>query len=210
MTVERLAEVVPPPAAPYDAFDGPWERLEAQLGTALPQDYKDFVRLYGEGQFMEFLSVYVPYSWSPYVQLLAEAKAMHLVFSGDPGFPYTLWPEPGGLLVWGGTDFGDYLFWLTDGPPDDWRVVMWGRGSHQTTVFEVGLTDLLAGMASGKIDSPDFPELLPCDCLFLPGTGNTRGGVLPGGNYADRPPRGPVFGPLRARLNFVWPGSGWD
>ena len=38
---------------------GPWEPVEAELGTALPQDYKDFVRVYGSGYFMQFLGIYV-------------------------------------------------------------------------------------------------------------------------------------------------------
>lgn len=47
MTIDTLLSAVPPPAAPFQAFTGPWEPVEAYLGTRLPQDYKDFSRLYG-------------------------------------------------------------------------------------------------------------------------------------------------------------------
>ena len=49
MTIENLMKVVPPPEAPFEAFGGTRELIEGELRTALPQDYKDFVRLYGNG-----------------------------------------------------------------------------------------------------------------------------------------------------------------
>lgn len=171
MTIEALIAVVAPPAAPVETYDGPWEAIETELGTALPQDYKDFVRLYGGGQFMEFLGVHVPMSWSPYVRLVPEAHAAARVFASFEGeLPHPLWPSPGGLLAFGKTDFGDYLFWLTRGAPDDWPVVVWGRGLQRFETFDCGLTDFLAGAATGQIVPEDFPEG-ECDCLFEPGPG---------------------------------------
>ncbi len=171
MTIERLLAAVPPPAAPVEAYDGLWEPIEADLGTRLPQDYKDFVRLYGEGEFMEFLGIHVPQSWSPYVRLLSEARATARIFgSFEEELPYSLWPTAGGLLAFGKTDFGDYLFWLTRGAPEDWTVVVWGRGLQQFEAFDCGLTDFLAGVATGQIDPQDFPEG-ECERLFEPGLG---------------------------------------
>ncbi len=44
-------------------------------------------------------------------------------------FPYAIFPEPGGLLEWGGNLNGDRCFWLTEDPdPDRWPVVVWFRG----------------------------------------------------------------------------------
>jgi len=173
MTIENLISVVPPPSAPEEAYLGPWEAIEADLGTKLPQDYKDFVRLYGSGRFMEFLGVHVPVSWSPYVRLQSEVReicdTIGIVGSADDNLPYPLWPEPGGLLPFGKTDFGDYLFWLPRGPPDDWGVVVWDRGMGHYEAFDCGLTDFLAGLATGEIEPKEFPEnMLPCDRLFEP------------------------------------------
>jgi len=170
MSIETLTKVVPSPAMPVEAYDGPWEPIEAELGTGLPQDYKDFVRLYGQGDFMEFLGVHVPNSWSPYVRLVPEVRAVAKVFASfDEDLPYDLWPTPGGLLVFGKTDFGDYLFWLTNGSPDDWTVVVWGRGLQQFEAFDCSLTDFLAGVAAGDILPDDFPEP-PYDAVFKPGS----------------------------------------
>lgn len=161
--------VVPPPKVPTEAYHGPWEPIEAELGTILPQDYKDFVRLYGEGQFMEFLGIHVPRFWSPYVRLVPQVRSAAQVFASfEEDLPYPLWPSPGGLLAFGKTDFGDYLFWLTRGSPEDWPVVVWGRGLQEFEVFDRSLTDFLAGVATGEIDPKDFPEG-ECDRLFEPG-----------------------------------------
>lgn len=69
VAIENLMKVVPPPETPFEAFRGTWELIEGEVGTALPQDYKDFCRLYGNGHFMDFLGVGVPRSRNPNVVL---------------------------------------------------------------------------------------------------------------------------------------------
>lgn len=167
MSIEALMEIVPPPAAPSEAFDGPWEPLEAELGRALPQDYKDFVRLYGLGTFVDFIWIYVPRCSLPHARLEAEVRAVHQNFFNDEEVRQLLWPARGGLLVFGRTQFGDYLFWLTRGPPDEWPVVVWGRGFWRLETFERSFTDFLAGIAGNEIEPEDFPES-PYDATFEP------------------------------------------
>ena len=156
---------------PFEAFAGPWEPIEAELGTALPQDYKDFVRLYGAGYFMEFLGVSVPRSKNPNTRFESEVGLICGTFADwdDEELPYPMWPDPGGLIPFGGTDNGDYLFWLPQGAPDDWGVVVWDRGMQQFEALNCGLTDFLAGLATGKVAPEEFPDsLLPCDQMFQP------------------------------------------
>jgi len=167
MSIEALMEVIPPPAAPLEAFSGPWEPIETALGKTLPQDYKDFVRLYGLGSFMQFLWVHVPETQSPYVRFDAQIRAVRTIYRDNDCFNQPLWPTRGGLLVFGATDFGDQLFWLTRGPPDEWPVVVWGRGLQEFEAFECGLTDFLAGVAKKEIFPEDFPEGR-CDWMFRP------------------------------------------
>jgi hypothetical protein len=168
MTIEALERVIPPPAVPFEAFSGPWEPIEAELGTALPQDYKDFVRLYGSGYFMEFMGIYVPRSRNPNLRLESRVRTIgeYLVYDDEP--PYPLWPSLGGLLNFGGTDNGDELFWLARGAPADWKVIVWDRGLFTFEVLECGLSDFLAGLVAGDILPAAFPEMLPCDRLFEP------------------------------------------
>lgn len=171
MTIDTLIKAVPPPALPSDAFSGPWEPIEAELGTPLPQDYKDFVRLYGAGYFMEFLGIDIPRSTNPNIRLETNVPIVCAGFLSidDAEWPYPFWPKPGGLLPFGGTDDGDMFFWLPRVSPADWGVVVWDRGLNQFEAFHCDLTDFLAGLATGEILSKEFPDdLLPCDRLFQP------------------------------------------
>jgi hypothetical protein len=170
VTIEVLIGAVPPPAAPFESFSGPWEPIQAALGTALPPDYKEFVRLYGSGYFMAFLGVDVPKSRNPNVRLERQVPAICDSFFDRDELPYPLWPEPGGLLPFGGTDNGDCLFWLPRGSsPEDWGVVVWDRASQEFEAFDCDLTDFLAGLATGEILPEAFPaDLLYCDELFEP------------------------------------------
>lgn len=171
MSIEALLEVVPPPAEPFEAFAGPWEPIESELGTALPQDYKDFVRIYGSGYFMEFLGVPVPGSKNPNTRFESGVALTCQTFADWDGdeLPYPMWPAPGGLIPFGSTDNGDFLFWLPQGAPDDWRVVVWDRGMLEFEVLDCGLTDFLAGLATSDVAPKGFPDsLLPCEELFQP------------------------------------------
>src|SRR4051812_27331769 len=108
MSIEALVTAVPPPQAPFEAFYGPWEAVEAELGTVLPQDYKDFVRLYGSGYFMEFLGIDVPRSKNPNTRFEYQVGVTCESFGKfDEELPYAMWPAADGLIPFGGTDNGD-------------------------------------------------------------------------------------------------------
>ncbi|MEU0411515.1 hypothetical protein ABZ307_27365 [Streptomyces griseorubiginosus] len=63
----RLTSLVAPPAAGGDTFD--WDGLSARYPRGFPDDYKEFMRLYGPGLFDDFLSV---------------APPVHAVYPDDP------------------------------------------------------------------------------------------------------------------------------
>lgn len=160
MTIQTLITAIPPPASPTYAFDGPWERIEAELGTPLPQDYKDLVRLYGGGGFMEYFIVNNPASPGPGGELIPEAYEVQKLFvEHHPHLP--MYPKPGGLLVCGSSDNGEYLFWLTRGPVSEWPIVVWDHDCAQDKeleVFECDLTDFIAGVVTGDIRPRAFPD----------------------------------------------------
>jgi hypothetical protein len=169
MTIETLLKAIPVPATPFEAYVGPWRPIEAALGTALPQDYKDFIRLYGNGRFLDFLGIGVPVSRCPNLQLVSQAQIVSNIFRAIEEPAYPLWPAPGGLLSFGSTDNGHNLYWSCRGPPDDWGVVVWDPGMGDYERFDCDLTDFLAGLITGDVVPKSFPEeLLPCDYLFTP------------------------------------------
>jgi hypothetical protein len=168
MSIETLAKVLPPPKTPVDAFGGTWEPIEAVFGRTLPPDYKDFARLYGDGYFMEFLSVAIPQSRHPEMRLENWAPSTCGSVWTEDHPPHLFWPNPGGLLPFGSTDSGDYLLWLARGAPNEWPVVVWDRAFQTMESFECDMTDFLAGLVTGDILPTQFPELRYCDHLFQP------------------------------------------
>jgi hypothetical protein len=105
MSIEALMRAVPPPQKPLESFAGPWAQIETEIGSPLPQDYKDYARLYGSGYFLQFLHVDTPRTGNPNIRLEKQVPsmcAMFAQFDGDDR-PYPLWPEPGGLMPFGGT-----------------------------------------------------------------------------------------------------------
>lgn len=169
MTIEALIKAIPPPAELAGVFPGPWQPIEAELGTALPQDYKDLVRVYGSGCYMEFFEIDVPRCPNFNIRLEYQVPLVSENFVYGDDRSYALWPTPGGLLPFGGTDNGDSLFWLTRGAPADWGVVVWDQADLDFELFDCDLTSFLAGLATGEILPKAFPEdLLPSNCLFKP------------------------------------------
>jgi hypothetical protein len=173
MTIEALTRVVPPPGRPWETFAGPWGPVEAEIGTPLPQEYKDFVRLYGSGYFMEFLGVYVPRARNPNCRLETKVRVIGDGFADYltdcEELPLPLWPAPDGLVPFGQTDNGHYLLWVPRGPPDDWRVAVWHPRDGDYEEQNCGLTDFLAGLATGEVVPESFPaDLVVCDHLFQP------------------------------------------
>jgi hypothetical protein len=160
MTIETLIKAVPPPAAPTYAFHGPWEPIEAELRTPLPQDYKDLIRLYGFGTFMGHLSVNGPTVPYDHCRLVPEAFAVQQMFVNDS--PHIrMYPQPGGLLACGNVQDVGYLFWLTRGPVDEWPIVIWDHDASEEDelkLFEFDLTDFLAGLITGDIPIDNSPE----------------------------------------------------
>lgn len=203
LTVDLVKRLAPLPEEPFEAFRGSWELIEAEIRTALPQDYKDFIRLYGNGYFMQFLGISLPRSRNSNVLLRSAIywARRAAVDGGFPpeGLPYPFWPDRGGLLAFGSTDNGDTLLWLTEGEPEDWKVVVWDRGLGEFEVFDCGLTDFLASLATGAIRPKAFPDnLLPCEQLFAPNSG------IAGKDTASTPGWN-----LSVRLQFPWEPGGF-
>lgn len=160
MSIERLARVVPPPERPGDPFVGRWRDVEARLGTPLPGDYKDFVRRYGRGEFMELVRIWTPDAYDRDSRLEVSTPDAIQNLAWDEDFPFPLWPAPGGLLPFGDTIDGDYLCWVTGGPADAWTVAVLDRGMlyDEAHRFSCDMTDFLAGLATGEFAPPSFPD----------------------------------------------------
>src|SRR5579863_5757225 len=130
MSFDALRRIMPPPANPSLGGTLPaWPAIEKQLGP-LPGEYKEFIETYGLGKIDDFVILYSPNAADRYLNLLTrgpidldalrELKTKH----GDREVPYPLYPDPNGLLPFGIDENGDGLYWLTEGDPDRWPIVV--------------------------------------------------------------------------------------
>ena len=127
MSIDALLAIMPPPPTPLGAI-GEWEKVEEKIGSELPADYKDFVRLYGSGRINNFIWVFSPFSerinLNLFEQVERQLSALRAVIAEGEKCPYELFPASGGLLPFGLTDNGDVLHWLTLGSANNWVVVV--------------------------------------------------------------------------------------
>ena len=163
MTLERLRELVPPPAEPVEAGQPEgWPRVEAALGTALPGDFKAFTELYGSGKLDDFLWLFNPFTAGEDGNLLHEKDAVLAAYTETrqrfpDRLPLPAFPEPGGVLPLGRSDNGDELYWLTEGAPDGWTVVLLETRATRQELHPVPVTGFLADLAGGTLTTQVFP-----------------------------------------------------
>jgi hypothetical protein len=156
--IDELTRLVPAPIAPIDA-SGDWRHIEADLGLSLPADFKQLIETYGLGQFVDFITPLTPFG--PRDLFMRSARD---ILDSERSFreknpdlsPYAIYPEPGGLLEWAGTDNGDRLCWLTEGEPDQWSTVAWNQRSWSYDVFAVSAVEFLHGWLTGDIETTVF------------------------------------------------------
>jgi hypothetical protein len=153
MSIQALRAIVPPPSHPVAAGRHDlWHDVESQLRTPLPPDYKDFITLYGAGDFYRFLGILSPFSKRD--SLITNNKRYLPVFKNLSGIARDVvltFPDPGGLLICGGDENGNTLFWQTGGEPSAWPIVYASEELLDYEVFETDLTGFLAGWMSGAV-----------------------------------------------------------
>jgi len=140
-------------------FTVPWPRIEDDLGTSLPADYKDIVEWFGPGEFSPFLGLFVPGIENPATELRAMAKSftrsLGSILPIQPRVPYGVFPAPGGLLAWGSSENGGLFFWETSPEiPDSWRVVAVESGWRDIFIYDGGIGDFLVSLFEGRLEIP--------------------------------------------------------
>jgi len=171
LPLEALSKLVKPPAElVFGGDDLPWNTIESELGTRLPDDYKQFVGRFGMGKLNGFISFTNPLTANPYLNLI---KRLELFYEGERTMllnqpdaselfpPFPLHPESPGLLPWGVTDNGQDLLWHTSGQPDQWPVIVYTGRDGRYEEFPLTMTQFLAGILAGEQVSELFPEDFP-------------------------------------------------
>lgn len=169
MTIKNLLDVLPRPAQAVEVVSiGEWETYNLITGIDLPDDYKSYLNIYGTGIIGGVITPYNPFcrrsSWKPaqtcytWMREALAIKQLQHDFGRDI-FPYPVYPEEGGLLPWGGTDNGDQLFWLTQGHPNNWTVVINESRSRNFQSFNYSMTGFIYAWIKGMVKC----DLIPYD-----------------------------------------------
>ncbi|MEU0786107.1 SMI1/KNR4 family protein [Streptomyces sp. NPDC006173] len=161
--VERLTEIIPPDAARRSRD---WAAAEQQLGTPLPEDYKELVETYGGGVFDETIWLLDPQCPDEDYNILAQATARAEILADlwqTEAKPTELQNESDAqVLPWAYIEeSGAYLYWLRQPAqkPDAWTVMLnEGRGpewEHHSTQC----TPFLLSVLTGQAETEYFPDL---------------------------------------------------
>ena len=165
--LSRLMTILPPPKQPT-LLPVDWAGVEGRLGVSLPDDYKAFIGTYGLGDIDGYLSVLHPATRNRHLNLErkgASALAALRECRAEPmpmELPYSVFPEPGGLLPWGITGNGDDCFWrVTDSDPNRWTVVVANVRNDDWEAYRGGLVEFLCATLSGARRSDVFADDWP-------------------------------------------------
>lgn len=169
MSLDDLTQVVTAPERPAaESEPMAWDEVEARLGSLLPSDYKAYIETFGLGYLDEFLCVFSPFTDNKNLNLFEQLKVrldalreLKAAYGNEVQYP--LFPEEGGLLPWGASDNGDVLFWMTQGQPSEWRVVLNAGRDARCEEYVGEMTTVLAQLLSGAVQSQIFPPDFPSD-----------------------------------------------
>jgi len=167
MSMEHVTKVIPPPEHPVETgSSAEWSKIEQELNLSLPSDYKSYIARYGSGCIGGLLWPLNPFAANPNINLMQQFKGtLDALRSLRDRFgeelPYQLYPERGGLFPWGLTDNGDSLYWLTEGGPEGWPVVVNAGREPRYERYNLPMTEFLACLVEGTFRS----EIVPSDFI---------------------------------------------
>lgn len=170
--LDRLRRLVAPPVS---GEDRDWGVAEQRLGRVLPQDYKDFVDVYGGGHFDHHVGILVPQPSRPDSELVSYNDG-HMddivnLWQITDNRPAELAAEDLLLIAWADTIDADTLNWLVSpgDPPESWPIAVLDADLGECEIYSMTCTGFLAGLFSGEIDSRIISHHLNADThVFSP------------------------------------------
>ena len=136
-----------------------WPALESAVGTRFPTEFRELVESLPPGQFQVPLSILHPGAYESPQAYAEEVGGYARLLRDDAdltGFPYPIYPDPGGVVPWGVVGFDHTLCWLRDGDdPDRWPVVVCDRHLSSWDVYRLGTAEFLTAVLT--LPSPIEP-----------------------------------------------------
>ncbi len=169
MDIEDLEAVLVPPGHPVETgCQEGWVQVEQALGVALPLGYRRFVDIYGTGAINEFLLILNPFAEDPLSNLLKRGEVIRkdyiTVRTEFPEYaPFRVFPEAGGILPWAVDDNGDNFYWLTEGDPDHWPIIVYDSRAPEYYAYHQAWTDFLVSLLTRMLHCPIIPDVFLSD-----------------------------------------------
>ena len=76
----------------------------------------------------------------------------------EPWPQFRLWPEPGSLVRWGEVAGEEGFYWLAEGEPDDWPIVVLRPTEQIDDRLTISTTEFILGLLEGPSPSPALAE----------------------------------------------------
>lgn len=162
--LRKLADLAGVRVGDRVSFD--WAAIEQDVGLRLPADYKLLAECLPPGWFRKFARLERPErtdDW-PRGHCLLDGfgeqvmEAVREWRAESDTVPYPVYPEPGGLLRWGGIRPGGYAFWLTEPAeePESWPVVIASQLGEVWNRFDGPVCDFLVEVVAARFDTAGF------------------------------------------------------
>lgn len=151
-SLQRLAMSIKPPANPI----GLDAEQDATSTLSLPDDFYSLNRLYGTGCFENgglFLTILNPFDDQSVSRFDIETKSIEnlVKIEGEKYIPFKFHPTSPGLLLWGYGEGRKHFFWLTEGNPDCWPVVVM-HDLEVITRFDMTMLEFIEKLLCGDLD----------------------------------------------------------
>lgn len=139
-----------------------WKRVERELGTTLPKEYKRLVNRYSTLIINEFLCILNPFDYY-YNNLIDRGDIIldaYLVSkSNDPeAFNLPVFPEKNGILPFGYTVNGDELYWRTNKDIRLWSIIVYETRSDEYSEYHMDILEFIYKLCTKQFECPAFPE----------------------------------------------------
>jgi len=152
MPLSHLLSLVHPPDVPINSGSPTLrQELESKINLILPEDIYDFAARYGSGMFSDTLAILNPFSAS-YLEVITEVSDCYRDLKkseGNSTISYDIYPANPGLLVCGTEVNGGLIFWLTEGDPSSWPLILM-TVDFQFERRDVSLTKFLGQVFGGQ------------------------------------------------------------
>ncbi|MFD3516655.1 hypothetical protein [Streptomyces sp. NPDC058657] len=162
----RVLETVFPALKVHKRIQGKvhWEAIAQGLGTPLPPDFIELSEWYPSFILADFLAIHLPGPGEEAGFVAGcrdDREDLEDLRDAGMSHGYVPYPEPGGLIAWGGSQEGDVFYWKTsESGPSSWTIVVSGRNDDWCE-FQGTLTEYLAGLISGKVSPDGLPPNFP-------------------------------------------------